>query len=239
MEPTQKLRQAIKDYKNGTNQAFDVLYQESSKYIYTCIYKVMCGNDNAQDAVNDIMQDKEKQRLLREIIQTELTEMQKLCIIAYYYNEQKQSEIAKELGIPKNTVKTNLSRAKAKIKEGVLDLEKKKGTKLYSITPFMLLLFKDEVYAAVVPQKITKNVLASVSMSASTVASEVVATAGVKSSGAATANVVSSAVKSIAGKVVLKPKNRKLKNQKQWKQNPRRRAVHEKLLKKQNMLITI
>ena len=191
MEPTNNLRQAIKDYKNGNGQAFDILYNESSKYVYTCIYKVMCGNDNTQDAINDIMQDtyveisryitqledeekflswagtiatrkcyaylkknrkyvllneedttfdtladndniipeeimqdKEKQRLLREIINTELTEMQKLCIIAYYYNEQKQSEIAKELGIPENTVKTNLSRAKAKIKDGVLDLEK-------------------------------------------------------------------------------------------------------------------
>lgn len=265
MEPTVKLRQAIKDYKSGNGQAFDVLYNESSKYVYTCIYKVMCGNDNTQDAINDIMQDtyveisryitqledeerflswagtiatrkcyaylkksrkyvllneedttfdtladndniipeeimqdKEKQRLLREIINTELTEMQKLCIIAYYYNEQKQSEIAKELGIPENTVKTNLSRAKAKIKDGVLDLEKKKGTKLYSIAPFMLLLFREEVYAAVVPQEITRNVLSSVS--ASTLASGAMASAGAEGSGATTANAVSSGVKSVVGK---------------------------------------
>lgn len=265
MEPTNNLRQAIKDYKSGNGQAFDVLYNESSKYVYTCIYKVMCGNDNTQDAISDIMQDtyveisryitqledeekflswagtiatrkcyaylkksrkyvllneeditfdtladndniipeeimqdKEKQRLLREIINTELTEMQKLCIIAYYYNEQKQSEIAKELGIPENTVKTNLSRAKSKIKDGVLDLEKKKGTKLYSIAPFMLLLFREEVYAAVVPQEITRNVLSSVS--ASTLASGAMASAGAEGSGVATANAVSSGVKSAVGK---------------------------------------
>ena len=267
MEPTAKLKQAIKDYKNGNSQAFDILYNESSKYIYTCIYKVMCGNDNTQDSINDIMQDtyveisryitqledeerflswagtiatrkcyaylkknnkyvllneedttfdtladsdniipeeimqdKEKQRLLREIINTELTEMQKLCIIAYYYNEQKQSEIAKELGIPENTVKTNLSRAKAKIKDGVLDLEKKKGTKLYSVAPFMLLLFREEVYAAVVPQEITRNVLSSVS--ASTVTSGAMASAGVEGSGVTTANAVLSGVKSVVGKAV-------------------------------------
>ncbi len=265
MEPTNNLKQAIKDYKSGNSQAFDVLYHESSKYIYTCIYKVMCGNDNTQDAINDIMQDtyveisryitqledeekflswagtiatrkcyaylkksskyvllneedttldtladndniipeeimqdKEKQRLLREIINTELTEMQKLCIIAYYYNGQKQSEIAKELGIPENTVKTNLSRAKAKIKDGVLDLEKKKGTKLYSVAPFMLLLFREEVYAAVVPQEITRNVLSSVS--ASTLASGAIVSAGVEGSGVTTANAVSSGVKSAVGK---------------------------------------
>lgn len=253
MEPTAKLKQAIKDYKSGKSQAFDVLYNESSKYVYTCIYKVMCGNDNTQDAINDIMQDtyveisryitqledeerflswagtiatrkcyaylkksnkyvllneedttfdtladndniipeeimqdKEKQRLLREIINTELTEMQKLCIIAYYYNDQKQSEIAKELGIPENTVKTNLSRAKAKIKDGVLELEKKKGTKLYSVAPFMLLLFREEVYTAVVPQEITKNVLSSVS--------GMVGTTGATTAGAATATGVKGAV---------------------------------------------
>ena len=45
--------------------------------------------DNLSDSDNiipeEIMQSKEKQRLLREIIDTELTEMQKLCIVAYYY----------------------------------------------------------------------------------------------------------------------------------------------------------
>ena len=245
MEATVNLKQAIKDYKSGKKEAFDVLYHESDKYIYTCVYKVMCGNDNTQDAINDIMQDtyveiskyltqledeekflswagtiatrkcyaylkknnkyvllneedttfdtladsdniipeeimqdREKQRLLREIINKELTQMQKLCIIGYYYNEQKQSEIAQELGIPENTVKTNLSRAKAKIKEGVLDLEKNKGTKLYSVAPFMLLLLREEMKFTVVPQEITKNVLSAVS--ASTVTSGVVASTGLK-----------------------------------------------------------
>ncbi len=229
MEPTTELKQAVRKYREGKTEAFTQLYEESSKYIYTCIYKVMSGNDNVQDAVcdimqdtyveiskniaqldsensflswagtiatrkcyawlkknkkyvllheeddtfetladddniipEDIMQDREKQRLVREIIDTQLTEMQKLCIIAFYYNEQKQSEIAQELGIPENTVKTNLSRARAKIKDGVLDLEKKQGTKLYSVTPLLLLLFKEDVLACMVPKEITESVLASV-----------------------------------------------------------------------------
>lgn len=233
MEATVKLRQAVKEYKQGKADAFTVLYNESSKYVYTCIYKVMAGNDNAQDIVSDIMQDtyveiskyisqlededkflswagtiatrkcyaylkknkkyvllneedntfenlsdddniipeevmqdKEKQRLVREIIETQLSEMQKLCVIAYYYNEQKQSEIAEEFGIPENTVKTNLSRAKAKIKDGVLDLEKKQGTKLYSVAPFLLLLFQEEVQSAVVPKDILQSVMSATSAGA-------------------------------------------------------------------------
>lgn len=228
MEPTAELRQAVKKYREGKEEAFNQLYEESSKYIYTCIYKVMSGNDNVQDSVcdimqdtyveisrniaqldnensflswagtiatrkcyawlkknkkyvllheeddtfqnladndniipEDIMQDREKQRLISEIIDTQLTEMQKLCIIAFYYNEQKQSEIAQELGIPENTVKTNLSRARAKIKENVLELEKKQGTRLYSAAPLLLLLFKEDVLACTVPKGITESVLAS------------------------------------------------------------------------------
>ena len=57
MVPTEKLRQAVSDYKNGDAQAFTLLYQETDKYIYTCIYKVMQGNDNAADIISDIMQD--------------------------------------------------------------------------------------------------------------------------------------------------------------------------------------
>ena len=126
----------------------------------------------------DIMQNKEKQRLLREIIQNELTEMQKLCVVGYFYNEMKQSEIAKELGIPENSVKSHLLRAKAKIKESVLDLEKKKGTKLYSVAPLLLLLFTDEIKDCVVSPAIGQAVSASVGATTSTVGANV-ATAAV------------------------------------------------------------
>lgn len=253
MEPTTELKQAIKDYKSGNSQAFDILYLESKKYVYTCIYKVMSGNDNVYDATEEIMQetyleicksisqleneerflqwagmiatrkcyayikknkkyvlvdeedntfdtladneniipesifqDKEKQRLIREIVEKELTEMQKLCVIAFYYNGQKQSEIAEELGIPENTVKTNLSRARVKIEKGIYAVEKRDGIRLHSVAPFLLLLFTEDVQAAEVPQEITKNVLASVS--------GIAATTGATTAGAATATGVKGAV---------------------------------------------
>lgn len=234
MEPTAELKQAVRKCRAGDREAFTQLYEESSKYIYTCIYNTMRGNDNVEDAVCDIMQDtyveisrnitklenedsflswagktavrkcyawlkknkkyvllpeeddtlenlaeddniipesimqdREKQRLVRNIIETQLTEMQKLCIIAYYYNEQKQSEIAQELGIPENTVKTNLSRAKARIKIGVLELEEKEGTKLYSVAPFLLLLFNEDVLACTVPATVTAAVNSSVTAAVS------------------------------------------------------------------------
>ena len=225
MEPTRELKQAVIDYKNGKADAFATLYEESQRYVYVCICKIIGDCDNLPEVVSDlmqdtyaeigrhisqlekvdsflnwagsiatrqcyaylkknrkyvlfskdnalekltaeeelipetIMQDREKQRLIRKIIDTELTPMQRICIIAYYYNEQKQSEIARDLGIPENTVKTHLSRAKSKIKEGVLQLEKNEDTRLYSVAPFLLLLLNEEIRECVVPSRIAKRIL--------------------------------------------------------------------------------
>lgn len=98
----------------------------------------------------EIMQDKEKQRLIREIID-DLTDMQRLCVVGFYYNNQSQESIAEELGIPVNTVKSHLNRAKGKIKDAVEELNVKKGTKLYTIAPFMFLLFTEEAKACEAP----------------------------------------------------------------------------------------
>lgn len=92
----------------------------------------------------ELFQNREKRRMIREIIDG-LNEAQRLCVIGYYYNEQKQEEIAQELGIPVNTVKSHLSRAKEKIKDAVLNLQEKNGIRFYCFTPFMLLYFAKEV----------------------------------------------------------------------------------------------
>ncbi len=98
----------------------------------------------------NILDNEENCRLIREIVDG-LNETQRLCVISYFFNEKKQDEIAEEFGMPLNTVKSHLSRAKAKIKEAVEDMEKNKGTKLYALAPFMLLLFAKEAKACDVP----------------------------------------------------------------------------------------
>lgn len=116
----------------------------------------------------NIIDNQEKQRLIREIIDRELTVMQKICVIDYYYNDMKQSEIAIDLGIPENTVMTNLSRAKAKIKDAVLRMEKENGTKLYSVAPFMLFLFRNEIQSVIVPAKWTIQIQSTETRAAAT-----------------------------------------------------------------------
>jgi len=80
-----------------------------------------------------ILQNREKRRLIREMIDG-LSNMQRLCILLFYYKEQSLEEIAQELEISVNTVKSHLNRAKAKIKDAVIALDREEGTRLYSIT---------------------------------------------------------------------------------------------------------
>lgn len=219
MNTSETLQQAVEQYKNGDAEAFNRIYEESYRYLYTCIMHVMKDEDKTMDMLQEtyleisksisqlgqpekflnwaatianrkcfaglkkfgkdillnessseedsekdyfenipdneefipesILQDREKQRLIREIID-DLSEMQRLCVIGFYYNESSQEEIAKELGIPVNTVKSHLNRAKAKIKAAVIELDEKKGTRLYSVAPFMALIFKEEVQECIV-----------------------------------------------------------------------------------------
>ncbi|MCH5255252.1 MAG: sigma-70 family RNA polymerase sigma factor [Lachnospiraceae bacterium] len=106
--------------------------------------------ENEEFIPESLMENKDKQRMLMEIIDG-LTDMQRLCVIGFYYSELSLEEISNALDIPVNTVKSHLSRAKAKIKEAVVELDEKKGIKLYSLAPFMLLLLGTEAEACSAP----------------------------------------------------------------------------------------
>ncbi len=190
----------------ATRKCYEII-KKNNKYVYL-------GEDENFDNLADrddiipeeVMQSKEKQRLVKEIINNELTEMQRLCVIGVYYNDMKQSDIAKELGIPENTVKSNIFRAKARIKDAVVELAEKKSTKLYSVAPFMLLLFVEEVKACTVPPAVTEVVVAAISTNTISVGGSASVTAivtGSASAGVTEASAVSTGAN--AGATVVKP----------------------------------
>ena len=221
MKTPSELIEKIDLMKKGDSEAFNSVYEESYKYLHTCVIHIVKNEDVAQDMLQDtyveifknidqlkssedflswastianrkcfayikkdrdilvddktddegnekdffedisddesfipenIFDNREKINIIRSIID-DLSDVQRACVIGFYYNDQKQDEIAQELGIPVNTVKSHLNRAKAKIKDAVSDVEKKQGIKLYSFAPFMLLLFGFEAkaYAAQAP----------------------------------------------------------------------------------------
>ncbi len=85
------------------------------------------------------MDEKEVRRLVMKILD-QLPEDQRLVIGMFYYEEMSVKDIANVLEVSENTVKSRLSYGRRKIKEQVLDLEKR-GTKLYNIAPFVFFLY--------------------------------------------------------------------------------------------------
>lgn len=53
---------------------------------------------------------------IRRVIQEELTEMQRYVILAYYFQEKKIPQIARERGVQKSTVSRTLHRAEQRLK---------------------------------------------------------------------------------------------------------------------------
>lgn len=149
--------------------------------------------DDEELIPESVLQDREKQRLMKEIIDN-LTEMQRLCVIGFYYNEQSLDEIAKELDIPVNTVKSHLNRAKAKIKEAVIELDEKKGTRLYSIAPFMLLFFEKEIMSCDVKAMTPELAMAAASTGAKAAVAEGGKAAGAKAAAVVKAKIAAGAL---------------------------------------------
>lgn len=125
----------------------------------------------------DILENKEKQQLIRNMLQ-QLPTGQYLCLVEYFYNGLKEAEVAEKLGMPLGTVKTNLSRAKKKLREIIGDHEKKHGIKLYSLSG---------LFAVLLWQELSPLYAGSTAVTfGATVAGEVTAAAQVGAAGAAT-----------------------------------------------------
>lgn len=109
------------------------------------------------------MDQQEAKRLVMEILD-HLPEDQRVVIGMFYYEEMSVKDIAQTLGVSENTVKSRLSYGRKKIKEQVMDLEKR-GTKLYSVAPFVFFLYllgkADKVSAEPMVQKALPDVMQS------------------------------------------------------------------------------
>lgn len=103
--------------------------------------------DNSENYNPDaIIENKEKREIIKDILYS-LPEDQRLCLVLYYGQELKISEIATALDVSENTVKSRLSYGKKKMKEQIDELEKK-GTKLHGITGIGILPLIKQLFAS-------------------------------------------------------------------------------------------
>lgn len=110
---------------------------------------------------------KETSRLINEMI-SDLTDEQRFCITMFYMEDMSVKEIAQVLSVSENTVKSRLNYGRTKIKDKVIELEKK-GTKLYGLLPlaFFIALFKTEAQACEVAVPSVESILSATGANAS------------------------------------------------------------------------
>lgn len=96
---------------------------------------------------------KEKRKLVMDIMRNTLSDIQYKTVILYYFNGLPVEEIADIMECPPGTVKYRLSVARAKIRDGVDAYENRSGDKLYSVVglPLLMRLLYEEAESMAVP----------------------------------------------------------------------------------------
>lgn len=132
-------------YRYMQNNKRELLALDSEDGAAEFIFDV-ATQDNEEFIPENILMDKERQRLLSEIIDG-LSVEQKLAVQYFYYEEMSVSEIAEAMGCTTGTVKSRLNYARKAIKAAVIDLAENQGTKLYSLSalPLFYILFRQAV----------------------------------------------------------------------------------------------
>ena len=108
--------------------------------------------NNLFEVPEDVVDNKETQRLVRDILKTLSADQEKI-LFSYYFGNMKISQIAEMMALKENTVKTNLRRAKLAFKEQVEQLQKRTGIVL-RLVPIGVVLYaifanQESVQAAV------------------------------------------------------------------------------------------
>lgn len=85
-----------------------------------------------------MLEEGETMRLMAGILDT-LPEEQRICMLLFYGEEMRISEIAEALGVSENTVKNRLNYARNKVRTELLRLEEEEGVKLYGLSPAAVL----------------------------------------------------------------------------------------------------
>jgi len=109
--------------------------------------------ENENFLPEEYITNKAKRKIVMDIMRKKLSDIQYQTVILFYFNGLEIEEIADMMECPPGTVKSRLSVARNKIKEGVLEYEKESKDKLYSFVgiPFLTSLLAAEASGMDVP----------------------------------------------------------------------------------------
>ena len=110
-------------------------------------------SDDASFIPEEYVTNEVKRKVVMDIINRVLSDVQRQTIIMYYYNEMSLEQIAQVMECPVKTVSSRLVSAREKIREAVLIYEKKQGDRLHcvAVVPILTLILKTEAKNVSVP----------------------------------------------------------------------------------------
>lgn len=108
------------------------------------------GDDNLEILPDTYVLRDEKRKIVMDIMEKSLSEVQYQTLFMYYYDDMPIDLIARFMNVPEGTVKTRLKSAKAKIKQGIEEYENRTGDKLAvnGAIPSIALILKSSINSA-------------------------------------------------------------------------------------------
>ena len=151
------------------------------------------SDDREEMIPETVLMDREKQRIIADILDS-LSIEQKLSVQYFYYEEMSVREIAETMGVSEGTVKSRLNYARKKIKDAVIEMDVKHGTRLYSLSalPVLMLIFRG----------VSEGFIAAGAVGAASAAATGSAVAGTSTGGASAAGVTGGAAASTSAGAV-------------------------------------
>ncbi len=134
----------------------------------------------------DYVMNAAKRRIVMDIMESVLSDIQYQTVIMFYFNNMSVAEIAEITESPTGTVTYRLNVARAKIKKGVLEYEKKNKDRLHAIVPiipFLTRLLRAEAESVEVPNLLPEISVAEAEIAETTVDAASAADTVVKSTG--------------------------------------------------------
>ena len=151
--------------------------------------------DDAGFIPEEYVTDAAKRKVIMDIIQNVLSDVQRQAVIMFYYDEMSLEEIAAAMDCPAKTVSSRLCSAREKIREAVLIYERKQGDRLHAVVPvpiLTLILRKEAEVLSVpdIPLEIFSALLSDAAAGASANMTAVIAGGSTKMGGFLTGKVI-------------------------------------------------
>lgn len=134
----------------------------------------------------DYVMNAAKRRIVMDIMESVLSDIQYQTVIMFYFNNLSVAEIAEITESPTGTVTYRLNVARAKIKKGVLEYEEKNKDRLHAIVPilpFLTRLLRAEAESIEVPYLLPEISVAEAEIAEATVDATSTADTAAKSTG--------------------------------------------------------